>query len=56
MPKLFPLITLAKDFNKNNHNSLSVLFNYSNASFEIFYAKDKFLPFRFLKVSGSLFK
>lgn len=26
MPKLFTLITFAKDFYKNNHNSLSVLF------------------------------
>lgn len=50
MPKLFTLITFAKDFYKNNHNSLSVLFNYSNTSFEIFYAKDKFSLFRFLKV------
>lgn len=46
MSYLFTLITSAKDFN----NSL-VLRNYSDASVEIFYAKDdKISLFRYLKV------
>lgn len=55
MSNLFTLITFAKDFYKNN--TISVLYNYSNAGFEKNNGKDNEIPlFRFLKVSGSFLK